>query len=182
MRYFVMTILLGQYAEAVGPGSNFRRLLGRIAVLFVLLLIGETIYASNHGMVVQSLIVAVCLILYAVGYFGYVLIYTPFRSTAEFHMSSLRLMSDALISACLTILGFALAYRALGIIPPAQEATRVIDYLYFSSVTFATLGYGDFRPSADARLLAAFQALLGNLHLGVVIGAMFLKMSRKSGG
>jgi len=47
------------------------------------------------------------------------------------------------------------------------------DAVYFSAVTFSTLGYGDFRPCEVARIWAAGQAILGNLHLGLIVGAAF---------
>ena len=45
-------------------------------------------------------------------------------------------------------------------------------------MTFSTLGYGDFRPSPDARLMAAAQALLGTIHIGMIVGAIFLTFSQ----
>ena len=39
--------------------------------------------------------------------------------------------------------------------------------LYFSAVTFTTLGYGDFRPPYYMRVVAAYEALLGYLFLSV---------------
>lgn len=50
--------------------------------------------------------------------------------------------------------------------------------LYFSIVTFTTLGYGDFQPHDNLRLFAAVQAIFGYLFLGLVVGlasAMMLK-------
>lgn len=38
--------------------------------------------------------------------------------------------------------------------------------LYFSIVTFSTVGYGDLNPHADWRLLAAFEGLIGFLFIG----------------
>ncbi len=35
------------------------------------------------------------------------------------------------------------------------------DYVYFSAVTFTTLGYGDLKPEGWIRLCAAFEAILG---------------------
>ena len=44
--------------------------------------------------------------------------------------------------------------------------------LYFSFVTFTTLGYGDFQPMPRMRLLAAIEAVLGYLYLGLLVGVL----------
>lgn len=50
-----------------------------------------------------------------------------------------------------------------------------MDGLYFSAVTFTTLGYGDFVPAAGAgRCLAMYEALLGSAH-SVFFILIFLK-------
>ncbi|WP_424833346.1 ion channel [Ruegeria sp.] len=42
--------------------------------------------------------------------------------------------------------------------------------LYFSVVTFTTLGYGDMQPSPSFRLYAGYQAVLGYMYLGMIVG------------
>lgn len=67
------------------------------------------------------------------------------------------------------ILIFAGVYRWLGLEgypPPLNRDTAI----YFSVVTWTTLGYGDFAPSGEARLIAAFQAVLGYIFLGLIVG------------
>ncbi len=50
--------------------------------------------------------------------------------------------------------------------------------LYFSVVTFTTLGYGDFRPIGKIRVLASFEAFLG-----IFLIALFIfTFARKTGG
>ncbi|UPG96585.1 potassium channel family protein [Luteibacter aegosomatissinici] len=51
--------------------------------------------------------------------------------------------------------------------PTAASGVRPTrgDAIYFSAVTFTTLGYGDFAPSAGpGRALAIFEAMLGTAH------------------
>lgn len=50
------------------------------------------------------------------------------------------------------------------------------DYLYFSMVTFSTLGYGDFQPCPIGRLYAAAHGLCGML-LAPLLLAVFLRNS-----
>lgn len=44
--------------------------------------------------------------------------------------------------------------------------------IYFSVVTMTTLGYGDFQPLPQMRIIAAFQALSGYLILGLAVGIL----------
>lgn len=44
-----------------------------------------------------------------------------------------------------------------------------ITALYFSIVTWTTVGYGDFAPAPGLRLLAALQALAGYIFLGLIV-------------
>jgi hypothetical protein len=55
---------------------------------------------------------------------------------------------------------WAVAYRWVGALPTLQEA------LYFSLVTFTTLGYGDVTLNEPWRLLGAFQAANGIILFG----------------
>jgi len=72
------------------------------------------------------------------------------------------------------ISGFAMFYQNEGILRPDQTLTNIgKDCLYFSIVTWTTLGYGDFQPTEGARVFAGIQAMLGTfftpLYLVVVI-------------
>lgn len=51
------------------------------------------------------------------------------------------------------------------------------DALYFSVVTFATLGYGDMAPREEYRLVAAFQAIYGYVFLGAFVGTLVTAFS-----
>ena len=80
-----------------------------------------------------------------------------------------------LISAALNIFCCAMFHFQLGLKDTTcvEEAGCSLDFrdaLYFSIVTFTTLGFGDFQPVPETRLLAAFQALTGYLYLGLGIG------------
>lgn len=68
----------------------------------------------------------------------------------------------------LNIALFAMIFHSLGIIDTgivSEDGPAVTssfhDYIYYSAVTFTTLGYGDFKPCESARLYAACEALLG---------------------
>jgi hypothetical protein len=78
--------------------------------------------------------------------------------------------------------GFADVYEIIeGLDPAAISFSRtamgsdpvLTDFLYFSFVTLATLGYGDVAPvSPGARLTAVLQSLLGLLYVSILVGRM----------
>ena len=59
---------------------------------------------------------------------------------------------------------------------PAVSNIKTHDFftaLYFSLVTFTTLGYGDLHPSSQgARFVAVYQAVLGYLYLGLIVASI----------
>lgn len=71
---------------------------------------------------------------------------------------------------CNWVLLYAVAYAYLGLIDGEKLVREPITCLYFSIVTWTTLGYGDVRPSMDARFVAASEALLGYIWMAFFIG------------
>lgn len=70
---------------------------------------------------------------------------------------------------------WAAAYRAL---LPAGELATFEAALYFSFVTFTTLGYGDITLSEGWRLLSGIQALNGILLVGWTTALLFAVVQR----
>ncbi|MEO1637657.1 MAG: potassium channel family protein [Pseudomonadota bacterium] len=71
------------------------------------------------------------------------------------------------------VISYAEAYRYTGL----AGAETVSDYLYFSVVTFTTLGYGDFVPTGLNRLIAASEALIGFLFAPVFVAQLVAAMA-----
>lgn len=76
-----------------------------------------------------------------------------------------------ILSSAYLITTFAAIYRGFGIhdgentILPTMSTS-----LYFSVVTWTTLGYGDFKPAEGIELIAALEALTGYIFLGLIVG------------
>ena len=88
------------------------------------------------------------------------------------------------ISALLTILGFALLFWSFGGIESSVNPAGTLiwsDYLYYSAVTFTTVGYGDLIPKASSlfRLMAATEAFLGVFLTGLFIFTLARKYSAR---
>lgn len=85
------------------------------------------------------------------------------------------------ISTFLLVGGFALIYAQKGLLSSQGQELDWYDYIYFSLVTFTTLGYGDITPTKAARLWAAAEAVLGYIFLGIFVSLLFYLLSQKQG-
>ncbi len=65
---------------------------------------------------------------------------------------------------------FSNIYVEHGITSDGEVTHDQYNALYFSMVTWTTLGYGDFQPTPDARFWASFEALLGYVFMGILVG------------
>ncbi|MEY2480637.1 MAG: hypothetical protein QOI04_1564 [Verrucomicrobiota bacterium] len=77
------------------------------------------------------------------------------------------------------LLAFAFVFRKLGILD--GEGHRIFDPLtciYFSVITWTTVGYGDFTPSPETRGYAAIEALLAYIFMAMLISG-FLHVSAR---
>ncbi|MDN4502915.1 ion channel [Alteromonadaceae bacterium BrNp21-10] len=63
-------------------------------------------------------------------------------------------------------------------ISPLENTKHFFSALYFSVVTFTTLGYGDLVPIGIARALAALEAFLGSFTLALFVVVFVKKMTR----
>ncbi len=89
-----------------------------------------------------------------------------------------------LVAAAVVMLGWSVRYCSTGIQTGVTEEGSPIltsgfwDCLYFSVVTFTTLGYGDFRPTEELRVWAAGEALIGAFLMALFVVAMARKFTR----
>ncbi len=88
--------------------------------------------------------------------------------------------SGVVIAAFLVIIGWACLYffggiMEDGILIEGSILERIKSCLYFSMVTFTTLGYGDLHPTAAMRFLAAVEALLGAFLMALFVVRKFTR-------
>jgi hypothetical protein len=79
---------------------------------------------------------------------------------------------------CAITTTYALVYRHLGLKDGEDLVHDPITCLYFSIVTWTTLGYGDVTPSLDARLIAASEAVVGYIFMGGYIWMLSMSFRR----
>jgi Ion channel len=59
-----------------------------------------------------------------------------------------------------------------------EEASTLFDYLYFSAVTFSTVGFGETWPTGAVRFLCAMEALAGFVLITWSASFTYLEMER----
>jgi hypothetical protein len=69
-----------------------------------------------------------------------------------------------------------LAWPACGTLGP--DATHVFDFVYFSAITFTTVGFGDLAPVGPIRFLSGTEALTGFVLIAWSASFTYLEMER----
>lgn len=156
-------------------GSKQRRLFTYAMIFWLVMMVLEILVGARvlddwPGFALAAL---------SVLYFVTVVLGVLFLASHKFTVAPVRLAFDALISMTSCVMSFALVFRSLGFSSNelCEGPFSPVEAVYFSAVTFSTLGYGDFHPCSNSQLFAAFQAMLGNLHLGLIVGSAFLLAS-----
>lgn len=75
----------------------------------------------------------------------------------------------------LVLYSFARLYQIGGLVYNGEVTHDFSSALYFSVVTWTTLGFGDFQPVEELRLWAAGQALFGYIFMAILV-ALFLQL------
>ena len=159
--------------------------LAGLAIWFLILLL---LVNTSFGLVppLTDLPLPVLLILVGVAVFYFVMLVfllpaAPTPRTLNIQEYLLRIG----VSAMLTIVAFALYFAQTGVDGESGLVMNALTATYFSMVTFSTLGYGDYAPAAGhPQLIAASEAIIGNIHLGLFVAAAFflLQDSARNGG
>ncbi|MGI9117566.1 MAG: potassium channel family protein [Gaiellales bacterium] len=110
-----------------------------------------------------------------------------FGRVAKAPVIDLRAVVNAITVYLMLGLFFAYVFMSIGAIShdaffvQGPDQPTVI-YLYFSYITLATIGYGDFTPAHTAgRLLAVSEGLMGQLYLVTVLALIVSNLGRQRG-
>ena len=158
-------------------GSNIRRFLSRFTLVISAVILLELLFPfRNFDFSTLHPLTTRIAVLWSVVYFTVVVVIPViFLTSRDFRLDPQRLFWNILLSGTYCILAFGLLYRSIGLADSVEgmQLRMAGDAYYFSAVTFSTLGFGDFRPVAAARGYAALQGIWGNIHLGILAGAVF---------
>jgi len=148
-----------------------------LSYIIVVRAIGEHLFYTKTTRPDYDLYLSMAMCLIPIGYFIYVVLLTPFRTSDSFEVNPSRLAHNALISVIGFICFFSVFFGEHGVSigNSCSEDNSLLESMYFSAVTFSTLGYGDIAPCKGlGRFMASILAVFGNIHLGVFVAAIFL--------
>ena len=82
--------------------------------------------------------------------------------------------------AAATVIAFGLLFWAAGgvVATGSHEPAGLWECVYFSGITFATVGYGDFLPTPGKRPLALVEGFLGALTMGFFVAVLTNRLRR----
>jgi hypothetical protein len=108
--------------------------------------------------------------------------YKKVITTVHLGTASFRMVFVELFCYLVLIIGYyAWIYTVTGIISHDNQIRFGIDEcLYFSAITFTTLGYGDFRPAEASRLFAATEGILGYLMMATFAALIWWWLGRQT--
>jgi Ion channel len=143
------------------------------AILFMVIMFSF----DASGIEFISIGFAVSIWLYLIGTLFYGKLSEREPNTIEYRTFSI---PNVIIVILCTIVIYARAYYFDGIADCANKGAckDMLSAIYFSIVTWTTLGYGDLAPKKDFYLTAASQALLGYVGMSLVIGIVTSKLSK----
>jgi hypothetical protein len=110
---------------------------------------------------------------------GAAIVYGLWKITSNYGES----LGRWVIMCIVVILSFAFAYGRFGTITSGVDSTdkslRFYDYIYFSIVTFTTLGYGDLHPiGLTGQILACAEVIFGVIMFGVLLSFVGSRLQR----
>jgi Ion channel len=94
--------------------------------------------------------------------------YFPRIANADAH-NTVYYLWDLAVHAALLIIIYALIFKRMGLLLGSAKVEDPADFLYFSIITWTTVGFGDIVPTPSSRMFAASEALCGYVYMGLYL-------------
>jgi Ion channel len=195
------SIVLAILASAAAGAGEWGRLLSVVFLGGTLLLILRMTEARARARVAAAIVVVLAVVVtaasvifggelagWAVPTVGALMAFCApvaiIRRLAQQEAITLQTVFGALCLYLLAGLFFAFLYSTIAALTggpffAGNSGTTSIDYVYFSFVTLATVGYGDLTAATDlGRMLAVTEALIGQLYLVTVVAVLVSNLGR----
>ncbi len=175
---------LAAVAAALSRAAVSRRLLGVAVVVGAVAAVSGTadlVFGGRYSLGISQLASAALLTLVPVAIIA--------EFVRNFHVTAQAVMAALCIYLVFGMFFASLAYAISALSGQPYFAGKATadssDYLYFSYITLATVGYGDYVPGLSAgRALSVLEALMGQLYLVTVVALLVANLPgrRSSGG
>ena len=142
----------------------------RLIIIFSLIIGAGIPLSFIHGWVKVSVILSIIFTVFNM--------YCGFKGVESNHPAWFNRFLWAFFSVCLLIASYAKLFEKHGLVQGEKVIHDFVASVYFSVVTFTTLGYGDLQPTKDVRLWAASEALLGYTIMALIIALLIKYLSR----
>lgn len=170
------------FLAAFTSGVPRRRIIVALAILPVVLAVGvlTTLYGSSAFFKGLAPLTSAALVVAATA--------VIVRRLARHAYITFHTVMGSLCVYMFLALLFSLSYRAEALISGqpffVQTASpEPLDYVYFSFVTIATLGFGDFTPATNlGKMMTIVEAMGGQLYLVVVVALFIGNLGRRKKG
>lgn len=172
---------MGTKPQVTQPAIGSRVVIG-VAIFYLLMWtfqVLNTFGAENPIPEERFFFLPLRLVFYSLLFFAMIVILCSGRNFSVLDLATFAFYS--LVHISILIMTYADIYRFHGIHGPDGQLTRdPRDCFYFSTITWTTVGYGDFRPADSARMFAASEAILGVVFTSIFTACLFfLLVERK---
>ncbi len=172
-----MAITLQVGLAASRAGRRRRRIATIASALLVVVAVAGAVAGSEHVAVVAISLMTVLL--------AVLLPLAILRDLAEKTWIDVKTIAGAMCIYLLLGLFFATLYMTVDVLSPAgffaQDVPNdAFDFIYFSYITMATVGFGDLTPAGNtARMLTVLEALIGQIYLVTVVALLVGNIGRQ---
>jgi len=141
-----------------------------VDIIFILFSIVDD-FNNNHSRVLSSMMPILIILFFGLTNLIFFFQVRDFIQISHHEKEIKSVLAKIFLLALFNIILFAIVYFIYGI----NSNSGLIKYdwdisLYFSIVTWTTLGYGDYSPIESLRLIASFEALMGYMYMALIIG------------
>lgn len=159
-------------ADRPTPAQACQIMAATIVILGVLI-VARLVYWNLYPLTSTSIL----LVVFNIPFFLLIVstLYSGLRETKEAAYT----LGFILTCVFMNIVFFGRIYASLEVSNGSELLSTRADSIYFSVITWTTLGYGDFAPKSSARVIASIQVLYGYILMPLIVAVILSMLQPK---